>query len=692
MARPNTLRDCLTVFGVTLFAVAALGCADDTTASGGAGAGGGASAGGGDEGGASQGGGAEGGQGAGDPVIPGEHPRIYLNDAERARLSTALAAPTAAADRYKAYVDAALEGNTPYDFQGWHAALVYALTGDDAYADLAIAHVDAMVAEDEALVAAGSSPLVAADSYLEVGPRVGDMAMVFDWCFDRVTDEQRTRWIAWGNQAVFNVWHHEEASWSGQPMPWSGWAVDDPVNNYYFSFLRATMLLGLATYAENPEAPLHLDFFRQTKIDGQLLEVYAALGGGGSREGTGYGVAMANLFRIYDVWEKSTGEDLAGLTDHARGSIAHMLHSMAPTLDRIAPIGDHARDSTAALFDYHRDYLLVLGALYPSDPASLVARTALSASSVPEASQGFMRFSDFLYEPAGLETAPLSSLYPAYHAEGVGHVFVRSSWEQDATWASFIAGPYDQSHAHHDQGSLTIFKDEWLAYDANIDSQSGIRLEEKLHNLVRIESQGSVARMVEGAPPSTLLALQDEPSATFFAADLTSAYGGAALVTSVRREVVFVKPSFFVVRDRVGTSAPSAQRVFQLNTPLQPSVSSGRASIDGAASSLDLFVVRPAAVTPSVVDWDATDGDMNGGYRIEVATSGQEEALFLTVLSIDGEVASATASGAAGVTIAAASGDFTVSFSEEGVGATVESASGTTTFTAAVDQLPLLAE
>lgn len=169
MARPNTLRDCLTVFGVTLFAVAALGCADDTTASGGAGAGGGASAGGGDEGGASQGGGAEGGQGAGDPVIPGEHPRIYLNDAERARLSTALAAPTAAADRYKAYVDAALEGNTPYDFQGWHAALVYALTGDDAYADLAIAHVDAMVAEDEALVAAGSSPLVAADSYLEGG-------------------------------------------------------------------------------------------------------------------------------------------------------------------------------------------------------------------------------------------------------------------------------------------------------------------------------------------------------------------------------------------------------------------------------------------------------------------------------------------------------------------------------------------
>lgn len=684
-------RASLLALGVALGALGWLGCGDDSAAGAG-GAGGGSTVGGAEQGGSAAGGQGEGGEGAGEPVIPGQHPRIYLNEAERARLSAALAAPSPAASRFRAYVDSALGGNTPYDFQGWHAALIYALTGDEAYGQLAIAHVDAMVAEDEALVAGGSAPLVAADSYLEVGPRVGDMAMVFDWCFELLSEEQRARWIGWGNQAVYNVWHHEEASWGGQPMPWSGWAVDDPVNNYYFSFLRATMLLGLATYAENPEAPAQLDHFREAKIEAQLLGVYAALEGGGSREGTGYGVAMANLFRIYDVWEKSTGEDLAGLTGHARASIAHMLHSMAPTLDRIAPIGDHARDSTAALFDYHRDYLLVLGALYPSDPASQAARAALAASSVPEASQGFMRFSDFLYDPSGLESASLTSLYPAYYAPGTGHLFARSSWDQDATWATFIAGPYDQSHAHHDQGSLTIYQGEWLAYDANIDSQSGIRQEEELHNLVRIEAQGSVARMVEGATPSVMLALQDEPSAAFFAADLTNAYGGSDLVEQVRREVVFVKPSVFVVRDRVRTSSASAERVFQLNTPLQPSVSSGRASIDGAVSSLDLFVVRPSGLTPSVVDWAGTDSDMNGGYRLEVTTSGQDEAVFLTVLSVGGEVTSASASGESGVVVAAAGGDFTVTFVADGVGATLDGPGGALTFTAEVEELPLLAE
>ena len=34
----------------------------------------------------------------------------------------------------------------------------------------------------------------------------------------------------------------------------------------------------------------------------------------------------------------------------------------------IAPIGDHSRDSTAALFDYHRGYLQTLASLYRGAP------------------------------------------------------------------------------------------------------------------------------------------------------------------------------------------------------------------------------------------------------------------------------------------------------------------------------------
>ncbi len=685
LTRPLSLGIAVTAITAVL---SASGCGDSSETPGG-GATGGAGAG------SSEGGngGADGGNGTGGAVIPGEHPRIYLNEAQRARLAEAVQSGTDAANRFVGFVESELAGNDPYEFQGWHAGLLYGITGDTKYADLAIAHVDAMVAEDEALVASGQAPNVAFDSYLEVGPRVGDMAMVYDWCFDRVTEEQKARWVAWANQAVYNVWHPEEAQWGGMAMPWSGWSIDDPVNNYYFSFLRATMLFGLATYAENPEAPALVDFFRQTKIQDQLVPAYSAqLEGGGSREGTGYGVSMANLFRIYDIWEQSTGERIADLTPHAQASISYLTHAIVPTLDRLAPIGDHARDSTASLFDYHRDYLLVLGALYPEADTTRAARTLLAQSSVPEMSQGFMSFSDFLYDPAGLPTAPLASLYPAYYAAGTGHIFARTDWSAAATWTSFIAGTYDQSHAHHDQGSLLVYAGEWLAYDANIDSQSGIRSEEELHNLVRIEDGADVVRMQEGSPPSDLIALHDEPDFSYFASDSAPAYGGQSPVDAVLREVVFVKPGVFVIRDRVRTSDASARRVFQLNTPLSPDVSAGRAHMAGAAGDLDLYVARPANVTPEVVDWSAVDSDMNGGYRVEISSQGAAEAVFITVLGVDGAVTGVTPAGVDGVSVAlSAGGTLTVTFEASTEGATIEAPGFDATVGPGVDPIPLLA-
>jgi hypothetical protein len=547
-----------------------------------------------------------------------------------------------------------------------------------------------MVAADEALVASGEAPEVAGDSYLEVGPRVGGMALVLDWCWEVVTPAQRERWMAWGNQAVFNVWHPEEAVWGGTPRPWSGWSIDDPVNNYYFSFLRATMLLGLATYEESAEGAAHVAFFRDTKLGAQLVPAYAALAGGGSREGTGYGVAMMHLFRLYDLWEKSTGERIADLTPHARDSIAYLTHAIVPTLDRLAPIGDHARDSTAALFDYHRDYLLTLGALYPDLPETRASRTLLAASSVPEMSQGFMRFSDFLGDPTGLATEPLAVLHPTYHASGVGHVFLRSGWEAGATWAGFIAGPYDQSHAHHDQGSLLVYQAEWLAYDANIDSHSGIRQDEELHNLVRVESDGEVLRMREGSTPSTLLALQDEPAFTYLAADVTSVYGTeqSALLLD-QREVVFVKPDLFVVRDRVQTASAAARRVFQLNTPLAPVVTGKRAKMTGSTGSLELWSLGAGEL--SVLDWAAMDDDVDGGFRLDITQEGSAAAVFVTVLSVGATVTAATLEGGK-VTITRVDGaPVVVQLDSDAPGGSLTLGSRSIPLATAVEPLPLLA-
>ncbi|MEJ7603824.1 MAG: hypothetical protein WKG01_38415, partial [Kofleriaceae bacterium] len=235
-----------------------------------------------------------------DPTYPTEHPRIYLTP-NRARLEASLAANTPAATRFQAKVDQWVGGSDLWGFQAWNGALLGQLTGQAKYCTKSIAVVEAQVAAAESKIAAQEAPEVAGDSYLQIGEEVGDLALVYDWCFEQVTPAQRTRWLAYANQAIWNVWHPTEAKWGGRTMPWSGWSVNNPSNNYYYSFLRATMLVGLAAKGEDAQADEWIVKFHDDKIMSQLVPTFESdLVGGGSREGTGYGVAMRRLFELSD--------------------------------------------------------------------------------------------------------------------------------------------------------------------------------------------------------------------------------------------------------------------------------------------------------------------------------------------------------------------------------------------------------
>jgi hypothetical protein len=584
------------------------------------------------------------GDGGGGPTFADDHPRIYL-ERNRARLAAALTADRPAAARFQRIVDLQLGGADLYDFQAWYAALLGQVTGDAAYCDYAVGHVDDAVRAEEARIAAGGRPAVAADSYLEVGAKVGDVMLTYDWCFDAASTDQKTRWLDYVAQAVWNVWHPEDATWGGAAFPWSGWSTDNPSNNYYYSFLRATMLFGLAAHGEHADARGWLDFFRDHKIAGQLVPTFEAdLVGGGSREGTGYGVAMHRLWELYDVWQGSTGEDLSRLTSHTRASLPYLLHAVVPTRDRIAPIGDHARDSTGTLFDYHRNYVQGLARLFPDDPLVPQARYFLDASSVPQMSAQFMYVYDFLYEIDGVEPAPMDRMGRAYFGRGAGHLFARSSWDPDATWVSLIAGAYTESHAHRDQGSLMIYKGGWLAYDPVVESRSGIRQDEELHNLVRIVAGTATVRQREGTT-SRVVALARGAQWLHVAADLTPAYGGAASVERVHRELVFIEPDCVVVFDRVATAAGTRQ-IWQLNAPARPEIAGPFAILAGESSELQVIRVAPGVADVTVADW-AGDADVARGYRLEAALPGGDNRL-LHVLSIDRAVTAATPSDAAG--------------------------------------------
>ena len=581
--------------------------------------------------------------------IGGPHPRILLSDPTvAARLKSVLAGNSTAATRFRDQVGAELAGRKAYAFQPWYAALMFQLDGEPRYCRFAVDETEKFVAAEEDKIVRNQRAAVAGDSYLEVGQLIGNVALVYDWCHEHLNPQQRERWISYANQAVWNVWNPTQARWGNTTYAWTGWSVDNPSNNYYYSFLRATMLLGLATEGENPEAKKWLQVFREAKIERQLLPTFTRdLAGGGSREGTGYGTAMKNLFQLYDWWQRSTGEPISQLTPHTLASMAHLIHSVVPTLDRLAPTGDHARDASATLFDYHREYLIVLASLFPDEPLSGVAATLLDKSTVPQMKNAFMYYADFLYDQPGLRRRPLAELYTTYWAPGTGQLMMRSSWEPSATYANFICGPYTESHAHRDQGSFVIYKGGWLALDANIFSPSGIDQDEEFHNLVRFESAGKTVRQRHGTSCS-LTALADNSLFTYAAARITPSYKGQPEITQSEREFLFIKPDTFVVFDRARAAAPSIKRVWTLNLAGSPTIEGDTIRYVEGNRRLDVLRLAPTGRATTARNWTDLRKGMRGGVLVETADEQGNATSFLTVLSATGAVTGAARSDAPG--------------------------------------------
>ena len=277
---------------------------------------------------------------------------------------------SAAYKRFKGWVDQAVGGNPGYEFSALDAVAMFRITGLGRYCDSAVRMVQAEVDEADARIADGQRPAVAGDSYLEVGPRIGALAQTFAACGERLSDGQRAQWTTYADRTIANVWNPKAARWGDTPAAWTGWSIDNPGNNYYYSFIEATMNWALASGNAS-----WLAYLRNEKLP-PLKAYYAELPGGGSLEGTGYGAAHMRLFALYRLWKDSTGEDLANASTHLSDSIRFWVHATMPTLDRFAPIGDQSRVSQPELYDYHRRLVLEARISSNDEGARAMARLA----------------------------------------------------------------------------------------------------------------------------------------------------------------------------------------------------------------------------------------------------------------------------------------------------------------------------
>ena len=519
--------------------------------------------------------------------------------------------------RFQRWVDSAVAGQPGYAFSAYDAALLYRIDPKKKYCDLAVKMVEKEVADAETAIAEGRAPEIAGDSYLEIGPRIAALSMTLDSCKAQIDDAQRKRWSAFAEQAVWNVWHHLRAHWGERPRPWTGWSVDNPGNNYYYSFIEATLYWALASGSND-----WMRFLHEEKMP-PLQAYFAKLPGGGSLEGTGYGAAHMRLFALYRLWRDATGDDIANASPHVDDSIAYWVHATVPTLDRFAPIGDQSRNSVPELYDYHRRLVLEARALSKDPQAQTLASWWLHRISMPQMSNGFNTLHDLL--PSGDAKTPApGALF--HHAQGTGHLFARSGWDKDAMWLAFVAGPYSESHAHQEQGGFTLFARDWLTVTENIWSHSGIQQGTETHNVLRFERDTPIARQCH-APPDDHVVHQCEPSASRMTvipaadgalrieADLTGAYGDSSSVRLWTRRLDFIGRTLRV-EDRY-TLDSTARAIFQLNVPVEPKID-GQTAVAGR---LRIKVLTPADARLSVLDWRSIDSsEFRSGWRLDISS------------------------------------------------------------------------
>lgn len=500
-----------------------------------------------------------------------------------------------------------------YGYSSVDSVVMYRLTNHTAYIQQAIRMVDLFVQSEMALINAGQRPHISGDSYLEVGPYMEQLALAYDYGYDLLTPAQRTAWESYANQTLQNLWYPAAATWGGVAYPWSGWSINDPGNNYFYSFLKATQLWSWAS-----QNTTWITFLQQRKY-ALLVPFFSGLTGGGTREGTGYGTAIGNMFENYRYWRSSTGEDLSAISTHSRDTIDYWIHATVPTLDYYAAIGDQARSANPRMFDFQRRLMLEAVALNPASAEAARGVWWLNRARLTDGGSGNvigrMRYNyNFRYDllvPATPEAQPTAL---TYDASGAGTLFARSDWTTSASYLATVAGVFDQSHAHQEQGGFTFYKGGWLAVTSNIHSRSGINQDVPVHNVVRFAAGGATIPQNYSTNTKTF---SDSGAMLMIQQNLSNAYSRrAADVSAWTREFIYNRAAHTLRVHDVCTVRAGVSAVWQLHTPVLPVVQ-GDGSI--VAGNLRITPVFPAAPAVQIVDMHALDNQFNAGYRIEIS-------------------------------------------------------------------------
>lgn len=330
-------------------------------------------------------------QASDEPVtVSSDHPRLFLRPA---RLRLLKRERERASARWQQF-DAFLAGNAPLPEPGWALALYYQISGNAAAGRQAVAWA------------------------LGPGADLRQLALVFDWCQDLLSEQQR-RDLAARLQ--------------------KGMAAD--AANDSIAAVRSRVLAAVALFDHVPEAP-------QRELEGVVRNWWNGKMAPAIKKGSSV-VARDDAYPLFELL-------------HAmRDSTTLDLRECCPRFFKDFPI-EHLVSHYPAVYEAPENEYRIGPPLKPDQPdlrlaaLSRAAELAMVAYDVNAAEsqvlQGWLMHDQFMLR--GTFGAPYEFLWAnpyqpglsyylaplVYHNPDSGRLFIRSSWEDDARWFAYFDG------------------------------------------------------------------------------------------------------------------------------------------------------------------------------------------------------------------------------------------------------------
>ncbi|HRK01073.1 MAG TPA: right-handed parallel beta-helix repeat-containing protein, partial [Oligoflexia bacterium] len=555
--------------------------------------------------------------------IPLSHPRLWFNaerlDRARTWIQSNPFTPPTSTDSAGGYGDTALHGLLTNNATGSCTAAI-----NWAMANIAAAYP----------ITGG----VACDPCRWNGEQI---VLVYDWCHDYMTQDQRNTFISQMNTRISN-WASND--WGGPNMY---------QNNYYWGYLRNEMEWAITSYHENITwASNALNFVFTNRLHNAFNP--STLEGGSSRgglayEGSEYGPVVGVYPLIPFVTSMIHGRNLWNETDYWKEFVYGVIHQTTPGLTSVPgvtgtgytvfPFSDEERwnERFQAQSHWFPDFMAAIATVWPNDPVGRHARQWSQMVGVQP--WRHIRAVDVATTPLSFNTIPLD-----FYASGPRYMYGRNAWGQNSTsflWQLGDAHGDSIGHQHGDYGTFQIWRNGRF-----ISRETVVYAGSSRDYLVGYNGSGSVdgagplghnTVLINGQVPgpqysnrrANVERLESHPEYTFAAVDLVPP---ATQMQEWRREFVFIRDlETTVILDRLETSDPNSVKTFINHCETDPvgTGNNGRTCVVGN-QSLVMTTLLPAQRTYREVN-EGTN--IRHQYRIEVDTApGASQSYILTVL------------------------------------------------------------